>query len=116
MSVSPSGRFFAEQQHEYNIEEAPKRLIELHAKDDFIILERGGTVSAVFGLEVGQTYLAGKELRDDSSPQRHHEEDVRQAHLQQIIFLLLKKKNKEFVVEIVTRPEFWIRNLQQKIN
>jgi hypothetical protein len=61
-------------------------LIEFHAKSDFIILETRDEVSVVFGSEVGQTYLAGKELRDDSSPQRHHEEDVRQAHLQQIIF------------------------------
>jgi hypothetical protein len=74
------------------------------------ILEKGGTVSVVVGLEMGQTYLAGKELRDDSCPQRHHEEDVRQAHLQQIIFPFVKKEKKEkLVVEIVTRPEFCMR-------
>jgi len=43
--------------------------------------------------EVGQAYLAGKELRDDSRPQRHNEEDVRQAHLQ-LYYLWLKKKKK----------------------
>ncbi len=69
-------------------------LIELRTKSDFIIPGRGSPVSVVFGLEVGQAYLAGKEFRDDSSPQRHHKEDVRQAHLQQIIFPFVEKEKK----------------------
>jgi hypothetical protein len=66
-------------------------LIELF-KSDFIIPGRESPVSVVFGLEVRQTYLASKELRDDSSPQRHHEEDVGQAHLQQFIFPFVEKE------------------------
>jgi hypothetical protein len=60
-------------------------------------LYREGEVLFLLSLcsEVGQTYLAGKELRDDSSPQRHHEEDVRQPHLQQIIFPFVEKEKKK---------------------